>query len=172
MSSPSFEIGRVFYNAERNDAIATCRLVDEKMISNMLAALSNKYVAAALTEDSKELIVSAINTHLAYKSKIMAMKHKDLKNNTFVANADIEMGRMFYHHENDHAKALSLLADEDLVANILTVLGSPDVVVMHSKEEFDTMVNAVAVHVAMKALHVRTKQEEILALNGRKDYSI
>lgn len=170
--SASFELGRVTYNHEHSDAIATCRVVDETMIANMIAAVNNQYISGALTKDSKDLILNVISTHLSYKSKVLKSRQADLKDGSNTISADIEMGKMSYYHENDLGDILSILADEQLIGNMICTLNNPDITVMLSKEEFTSMVNAVATHIAMKSVHVRARQEEVIAINNRVGYSI
>lgn len=170
--STSYELGRMFYFSEHGDSMAVCRLADEKLIDNMVKALENQYVSAALTKEAKEVILSVISTHISLKSRILSARQKDLKDGTHNISSNIELASMFYYHENNTDTALSRLADEELIANLINLLNNHDMMVMLSKSDLDNTVNAVAFHVNAKAQIVRVRQEELIKTNGRKNYSI
>lgn len=170
--STNFELGRISYNNEHRSGDAVSRLIDEKMIANMLAALNNPYISAALTKENKELIASVVSSHISLKSKIVALKHTELKGTISKTSPSVLMGQLFYHHENDEAIALSKLADEELIGNMISLLSNENVSVLLSKEDFDRTIKSVVSHVTLKASIVRTRQDELIARNDRVGYSI
>ena len=170
--STSYELGRMFYYGEHSDSMAVCRLADEKLIDNMVKALDNQYVSAALTKEAKEVILSVISTHISLKSRVLSARQKDLKDGTHNISSNIELASMFYYHENNTDTALSRLADEELIGNLINLLNNHDMMVMLSKSDLDNTINAVAFHVNAKAQIVRVRQEELIKTNSRKNYSI
>lgn len=169
--SSSFEIGRVFYNREHRDSIAVCKLADEKYIANIMAALGNQYVVAAMTNENKELLVNIVNGHVVYKSKLINARHKDLKKGTS-SSPHLDLSRLFYHHENDISTALNLLADEEMIANLITSISNPEANITFSKTDFDNIINIIVSHLVFKGIHVRAKQEELFSSENRKNFSI
>ena len=170
--STSYDLGKMFYYGENHESLAISKLADEKMIDNMMRALNNQYVCAALTKEAKDVLLSVVSSHVALKSRVISARHKDLKNSTHNISSNIELSGMFYYHENNSEKALSRLADEELIGNMISILSNPDLMVMLSKSDFDNTVNSVAFHVAAKAQIVRVRQEELMKVSGRKNYSI
>lgn len=77
--SNSYELGRISYYGEHRSAEAISRLADEKLISNLMAALNNKYISAAITQENKKVIASVISSHVSIKSKIAMLRQTYLK---------------------------------------------------------------------------------------------
>ena len=170
--STSYELGRISYNNEHRGGDAVSRLIDEKMIANMLAALNNQYISAVLSKENRELISSIISSHVALKAKIVELRHTELKGTFSKTSPSVLMGQLFYHHENDEVVALSKLADEELIGNMISLLNNENVSVLLSKQDFDRTIKSVVTHITLKAGIVRARQEELIAKNDRVGYSI
>ena len=139
---------------------------------NMINAINNQYVNAALSKEAKEVILSVISSHVSLKSRVVSARHKDIKNGTHNVSSNIELSSMFYYHENNLDTALSRLADEELIGNMISILANPDMMVMLGKSDLDNTINVIAAHVTARAQIVRVRQEELIKSNNRKSYSI